>query len=260
MTHPLDRQESLFSGLEKVTVDRLITELDVLVALIGESQAVRQDYERFIARNALADSSALYLDYVRVKIAFEATRGGGLWRLQWDITDEEPQSTRIWKTWSRAAAPSPVPAPDQPGPVTPTAIAECDELSALFAYVVRKLGVADVGLFWPTSNHTVAVWTIHRVPKKKKGAKYAKGERPVRVVVPTSKIFLEPNESLDTRGFDPWIQKNIHEYRQRDVRGTFEIPVELARFFVEQVRRHAHKSQVQLQRERNLRDRRFVAE
>ncbi len=41
MTHPLDRQESLFSGLEKVTVDRLITELDVLVALIGESQAVR---------------------------------------------------------------------------------------------------------------------------------------------------------------------------------------------------------------------------
>ena len=56
-------------------------------------------------------------------------------------------------------------------PDAPSATAECDELSALFAFFTHRLGVDDVGLFWPTGNHVVAVWTVEG------------SEGPVRIVV-----------------------------------------------------------------------------
>ena len=40
---------------------------------------------------------------------------------------------------------------------------------------------------------------------------------PVRVVVPTSQIFLTDADTFDTRKFDPWHQKTIYEYTRRDV-------------------------------------------
>ena len=65
-----------------------------------------------------------------------------------------------------------------------------------------------MGLFWPFPNHTVAVWVLHPV------------EGPVvRVVVPTSQIFLGVTDTLNTRTFDPWHQKTIYEYTRRDVAG-----------------------------------------
>ncbi len=238
-----------FADQDRVSVDELVVALGELVPSISQSREVRADYEAFVEHHQLADSASLYLDYVRIKIAFEATRGGGWWRLKWDITNKSPRSTRIWEIWHDAEVDA------LAASASPSAIAECDELSALFAYLAHGLGVEDVGLYWPTGNHTVAVWTIHRVAKKRRRQLKKRSERAVRVVVPTSMIFLEADQSFDTEAFNPWTQKTIYDYRRKDVSGDFDIPAWLARFFVAQVQEHGHKSQAQLQEERNLRDR-----
>ena len=106
------------------------------------------------------------------RLLYEATRDAGLWNLHWTITDRPPNSDNIWRQWH---------AMGQPSALSPTASAECDELSALFAFLARRSGVKGVGLFWPYPNHTVAVWELHPA------------ERPtIRVVVPTSQIFSQP--------------------------------------------------------------------
>ena len=113
----------------------------------------------------------------------------------------------------------------------------------MFAFVARKLGVRHIGLFWPQWNHVVAVWTVQ-----------SEDGSPVRIVVPTSQIFLTDEDSLGTTGFDPWTQKTIYEYRRRDVKDSHRIDAELARFFVEQAQRYATLPQLELQRLRNQRD------
>lgn len=224
-----------FEGLEVVRLSELVAELDRVADELAELPAVREDYAAFLAAHELADTEALYRDYVRVKLVFESTRDGGLWHLRWDITNEKPNSEQIWRQWKRAR----VPEDDAP---LPTALAECDELSALFAFLVHQLGVRHVGLYWPTWNHVVAVWTVQSADAK-----------PVRIVVPTSQIFLTEDDSLGTRGFDPWSQRTIYEYRRRDVKGTHALEGELARFFVTQARRHGGLPQLELQRLRNER-------
>jgi hypothetical protein len=225
-----------FEGLEVVRLTELVAELERVAEELAEQPAVREDYEAFVAAHGLADSDALWRDYVRVKLVFESTRDGGLWHLRWDITNENPNSEQIWRQWKRAKVP-------EGEAVLPTAYAECDELSALFAFLVARLGVRHVGLYWPTWNHVVAVWTVR-----------SKDDAPVRIVVPTSQIFLTNDDSLGTTGFDPWSQRTIYEYRRRDVKGSHVIDAELARFFVEQARRHAGLPQLELQRLRNERD------
>src|SRR5687768_15506068 len=184
-----------FPGREQVTVRELLDALAAQVDAIGASPEVRRDYEAFLRERKLADDDELYRDYVRIRIAFEATRAGGLWNVQWQITDQLPQSDRVWAAWRSLALADGAALPEV------TAIAECDELSALFAYVAHGLGLSrrsEVGLFWPASNHTVAVWTLDRT-----------SAHPTRIVVPTSQVFLGPYESLGTAGFDPWAQRNI---------------------------------------------------
>ena len=240
-----------FAGREHVRVDELLAALSEELPAIAASDAVRHDYERFLdhfeLRERALDLDELYLDYVRVKVAFEATRAGGLWGLAWDITNEQPNSELIWAAWQRADAP-PVPATaDALAPLPAiTAIAECDELSALFAFVAQRIGLSkasEAGLFWPTGNHVVAVWTID-----------AKGERPVRVVVPTSQIFLDGDQSLGTAGFDPWTQKRIFDYRRQDAAAKLELPASLAAHFILRVRAEAGQSQAELQAARNARE------
>ena len=129
-----------------------------------------------------------------------------------------------------------------------TAIAECDELSALFAFVVHRIGLSkrsEAGLLWPVDNHTVAVWTLDR-----------KSEKPTRIVVPTSQIFLGRDESLGTGEFNPWKQKNIYDYRRKDAKLELELPAPLAREFVWAVQEHGGRSQAELQTMRNERERR----
>jgi hypothetical protein len=83
--------------------------------------------------------------------------------------------------------------------------------------------VRRVGLFWPTSNHTVAVWTAPGADRKA-----------VRIVVPTSQIFLTPSASLGTAEFDPWKQRTIYDYLRRDFASTADLPAALARYFLSQ--------------------------
>ncbi|HET9766011.1 MAG TPA: hypothetical protein VFS60_04135, partial [Thermoanaerobaculia bacterium] len=128
------------------------------------------------------------------------------------------------------------------------AIAECDELSALFAFLTHSLGVRGVGLFWPTYNHTVAVWQIRTATRP-----------PVRVVVPTSQIFLAETDTFGTDRFDPWRQRTIVDYTRRDAAADLRLPPALLAFFLRQAKRYAGATDDTLQRFRYLREAVFQA-
>jgi hypothetical protein len=76
----------------------------------------------------------------------------------------------------------------------------------------------------------------------------------VRVVVPTSQIFLDETDRFDTKKFDPWRQKTIYEYTRRDVPDSFELPKPLFGFFLEQVDKYGGASDAILQQLRYLRE------
>lgn len=239
-----------FVGRETVRVDELLAALSEEVPKLAESEAIAADYQAFLSKFELSDEPELYLDYVRIKIAFEATRAGGWWGLRWAITNQDANSDRIWATWRELDNPGPVPEQVAELPELPviTATAECDELSALFAFIVQRIGLSkrsDVGLFWPEWNHVVAVWTID-----------PKSERPIRVVVPTSQIWLDDEDSLGTDGFNPWKQKRIYDYRRQDAKPQLTIPGWLASRFVQAVRDHGGLPQAQLQAARNQKEER----
>ncbi|HWB80638.1 MAG TPA: hypothetical protein VG755_37000 [Nannocystaceae bacterium] len=219
---------------ERIRVADLVLALETIAQDLETSETVREDYDALVAKHRLKDTDELFREYVRVRLVFESARDGGLWRLRWDITNEQPNSDRIWAQWKRVA---------DPDPERATAVAECDELSALFAHLAHRLGVAHVGLFWPQWNHVVAVWTVQ-------------GEDgPVRIVVPTSQIFLDDDATLGTDGFDPGKQKRIYDYRRKDAKDSLALPAELVRFMIEQSWAHAGRSHAELQRERNERSR-----
>lgn len=212
----------------------LIAAIRAKAQFFANSSGMRQAFQAFLSRHNLPPESVRYSDFVLVRLIFEATRDAGFWNLHWSITNEPPNSDRIWQQWRDMASPS---------PIRPTATAECDELSALYAFVVEHAGVKPVGLFWPYPNHTVAVWTVH-----------PKGRPALRIVVPTSQIFLEPTDYFDTTKFDPWRQKTIYEYTRRDVPESFQIPRRLYDFFLRQIDNYAGASDVTLQQLRYFRE------
>lgn len=233
-----------FAGREHVRVDELLAALTEEIPTLATSEAIHRDYESFLLAFELDDDEALYLDFVRIKLAFEATRAGGWWGLTWDITNKEPRSDEIWSHWQTlelGTAPSTI---DELAPLPDTtAIAECDELSALFSFIAQRIGLSkssEVGLFWPTGNHTVAVWTIN-----------AKSDAPKRIVIPTSQIFLDGAQTIGTREFNPWRQKTIFDYRRQDAPAKLELPGALASAFVLAVREHGSRPQAELQQLRN---------
>ena len=222
------------SSLPGDTVGELVKLLRVRASGLESSSGMRTGYQTFIAAHKLPPKSVRYSDYVLVRLLFEATRDAGFWNLRWAITDQPPNSERIWKQWQMVRKPT---------PLESTATAECDELSALYAFLVERTGVKSVGLLWPTPNHTVAVWVVHP----------ATGPV-VRVVVPTSQIFLDQNDRFDTKKFDPWHQKTIYEYTRRDVPDSFELPKSLFEFFLRQVDKFGGASDTTLQQLRYLRE------
>jgi hypothetical protein len=195
---------------------------------------MRSSFQSFTASYKIAPGSVSYSDFVIVRLLYEATRDAGFWNVHWTITNMPPNSDRIWSQWKDARSIS---------PLEPTASAECDELSALYSFLVERAGVRSVGLFWPYPNHTVAVWVLHPA----NGAE-------VRVVVPTSQIFLDVHDSFGTRKFNPWHQKSIFEYKRRDVPDSFELPALLFDFFLQQVDKYAGASDSTLQELRYLRE------
>ena len=225
---------SAVSSDSRTTLSQFVNVIRAKAKTLEASPATQQDFRSFVSAHNLPPDSVSYRDYVVVHLLFEATRDAGFWNMHWSITDQPPNSDSIWRQWRSITHPS---------ALQPTATAECDELSALFAFLVELAGVKPVGLFWPYANHTVAVWTV----------------RPaagivVRVVVPTSQIFLDETDTFDTRKFDPWKQKTIYEYTRRDVSDSFEIPKPLFDFFLSQLDKYGGASQATLQQLRYLRE------
>ncbi len=217
---------------DDVRVADLVIALEAVAVRLETMPTVQQDYAIWREAHGLTHRDALWHEYVRVRLVFECVRDGGLWQLRWAITNRAPRSDAIWAQWAK------LPALD---PDAASATAECDELSTLLAHLARRMGVRGVGLFWPQWNHVVTVWTV------------AGDDGAVRVVLPTSQIFLDRDASLGTRGFDPWTQKTIYEYRRRDVRDDATIPASLARAFIDRAWTGAGLPQDELQAARNRR-------
>jgi hypothetical protein len=221
-------------GGSATTVARLISEVRTRAKALENSSGMRSSFRSFTASYKIARDSISYSDFVIVRLLYESTRDAGFWNMHWTITNMPPNSDRVWSQWKDATIVS---------PLAPTASAECDELSALFAFLVEHAGVRSVGLFWPYSNHTVAVWVLHPA----NGAE-------VRVVVPTSQIFLEVTDSFATRKFNPWKQKTIYEYKRRDAPDNFALPKPLFDYFLQQIDKYAGASDATLQQIRYLRE------
>jgi hypothetical protein len=222
------------TSLPDNSVGQLIGSVRGKAKALEGSSGMRLGFQSFLAGHHLPPESVRYSDYVIVRLLFEATRDAGFWNLHWAITDQPPNSDRIWQQWKNVKRPS---------ALESTATAECDELSALYAFLVARAGVKSVGLLWPAPNHTVAVWVV----------KPTTGPI-VRVVVPTSQIFLDENDRFDTKKFDPWRQKTIYEYTRRDVPDSYELPKSLFDYFLQQVDKYGGASDVTLQQLRYMRE------
>jgi len=216
------------------TLAALVSALRARCEAFRSSPGLRQAYDSFLADHRLEPGSISYSDFAVVRTLFEATRDAGFWNLHWSVTDQPPNSDRIWSQWTSI---------ERPAVHRKTATAECDELSALFAFLAARSGIKGVGLFWPYPNHTVAVWSVH--PGNGPG---------IRVVIPTSQIFLSELDTFDTRKFDPWRQKTIYDYTRRDVPDGFELPGPLFDYFLSQLDKYGGASTAALQQIRNLRD------
>ena len=143
-------REALRAGLNpqatrgSAEVSRPTTLADVIGAIRGKaatlenSAGMRSSFRSFAAANKIPLESVSYSDYAVVRLLYEATRDAGFWNLHWTITNEEPNSDKIWRQWRTAGPPS---------AVTATASAECDELSALYAFLAGRAGVKGIGLF-----------------------------------------------------------------------------------------------------------------
>lgn len=230
----LSAQSSVAATQTNTSVAALVSAIKAKAKSQESSTALHKDYEAFLADRKLAADSVSFSDFVLIHLVFEATRDAGFWNMHWSITDKPPNSDEIWRQWKQVSRPS---------FSEKTATAECDELSALFAFLAQRVGIKSVGLFWPYPNHTVAVWTLH-----------PPNAQPIRVVVPTSQIFLTENDTFDTHGFDPWRQKTIYDYTRRDVPDSFEIPRPVVDFFHAQMDKYGGASTAALQQLRNLRD------
>lgn len=209
---------------------------EIAINKLENSEVLKEEFNLFQRTHGISNEESIFKEFVRIKMVFEATRDSGLWQLRWSVTDKEPNSDAIWSQWQNHVSPKYL----EENEATATAVAECDELSALFAFISRDLGVKNVGLFWPTWNHTVAVWTT----KNQAG-------NPIRIVVPTSQIFLSKNATLGTNEFDPSKQKTIYNYSRKDVNNNFKMPYKLAEMMIHQVEKYSDRPSNYLQRRRN---------
>ena len=221
-------------------VAQLASAIDTRAHALEGSAGMQLGFDSFRVEYKIQPGGVRYSDYAIARLVYEATRDAGFWGLHLSITNKPPNSDEIWKQW-RASAP--------PSFVKQTATAECDELSALYAFLVERSGVTGVGLFWPYPNHTVAVWVLHPAPNSL-----------VRVVVPTSQIFLNEADDFGTKSFNPWTQKTIYEYTRRDAADSVELPKPLFDFFVTQLEKYGGATDATLQKIRYMRDAVFRGE
>jgi hypothetical protein len=213
-----------FEGRQSVTYQEFVDALRAVADDLSKTEAVRQAHTSLMREHGLSAQELPLESFSRIRLAFEATRDGGLWDLRWDVTNQMPRSDEIWKQWSANAVKLESTTMTLDGGVSPSAIAECDELSALFAILARDMGtVGFVGLHWPVWNHVVAVWQVPR-----------DGGGKVRIVVPTSQIFLSEEATLGTREIET--RRVVFPYKRRDLKRGARLPGPLARFLIERAR------------------------
>jgi len=234
MSAAVDPKSKQGTSTSESTLARLIEQLHDSAKKLENSSGMRSSFDSFTSAYKISRQSISYSDFVIVRLLYEATRDAGFWNMHWTITNMPPNSDQVWRQWK---------AVQNVSPQAPTASAECDELSALYAFLVERAGVRTVGLFWPYPNHTVAVWVLRPA-----------GGPEVRVVVPTSQVFLTVNDSFATRKFNPWHQKTIFEYKRRDAPYNFQLPKPLFNFFLQQIDKYAGASDSTLQQIRYLRE------
>lgn len=174
-----------------------------------------------LAAHHALDATAVDLtrDHRRLRALFEATRDGGFFRLRWAITNQEPSSARIWAQWAQAKTGASL----ATGPASATA--ECDEISALTAFLAGRVGVERVGLFYPSWNHTIVAW---QPPTAKKGT---------RVLLPTTQVFLGCDDGFDAADFDPKAQAHVWAYGPKDVAPHATVPASTVAFLLGQIDR-----------------------
>ncbi|HKY41021.1 MAG TPA: hypothetical protein VJN18_34035 [Polyangiaceae bacterium] len=217
------------AGSAQVVLPARVTLGDFWKALAAQvelldTRALEPTFQAFAARHRVdPETPGLRQDFVRLWTAFEATRDGGWWRLRWDITDQQPSSIKIWKAWLRST-------PDQ-GFGAASAVAECDEITALFSVTARHLGVRGVGLYYPTWNHVIAGWIPQAFAERKSDAV---------VLVPTTQIFQGCDATFDQTTFT--VPRRVYEYPRADISDWTELPQPLAGFLLEQVRVYGEAS------------------
>ncbi len=121
---PTQPTTAIFTNKQQVTYGELLQEMEKIASKLESSEVLRAEFKQLQSSHGIADTEQMYKDFVRVRLAFEATRDSGLWQLRWAVTDQQPNSDKIWQQWKRQT---------NPQANQPTATAECDELSALFA-------------------------------------------------------------------------------------------------------------------------------
>jgi hypothetical protein len=212
-------------GPEAVTLPERVTLGQFWQAMAAQVErldtgALQASYTAFARRHQLdPEMPGLRRDFERLWAAFEATRDGGWWRLRWAVTDREPRPHEIWKAWRGA--------PLERRFDAPSAVAECDEITALFSVAARRLGVRGVGLFYPTWNHVIAGWMPEAISKRKHGSV---------VLVPTTQIFLSCESTFGQTSFAT--PKHVYEYPLRDTPDDTELPTALAEHLLEQLRQY----------------------
>lgn len=120
----------------RVPLSQLQAALRLKAQALAGSPGMRQSFLWFAKERGIAVQNLRYSDYVTVRLIFEATRDAGFWNMHWTITNQPPNSDNVWRQWEKDTDPS---------FIKPTASAECDELSALFAFLVERQGVKSVG-------------------------------------------------------------------------------------------------------------------
>ena len=77
------KAEVHFPDQNHVTPEQLITQLELLATEISSNSTLISEYQHFIKTQKLSEDALPYLDFVKVRMIFEATRDGGLWHLRW---------------------------------------------------------------------------------------------------------------------------------------------------------------------------------
>jgi hypothetical protein len=227
---------SLFADRRSVPYSALVDEVRRVADGLVSAPEVEKRYRALLEEFQLGPGDVSAVSHSRVRLVFEAARDGGLWGIRYEITDRMPWSDAIWDQWQKLDFGGEEP--------EVTARAECDELSALFASLARDVGSEGfVGLHWPEWNHTVAVWELRR------GATASDQGARVRVMVPTSQIWLTREATLGSRELKT--DRVVFPYARKDMKPTSELPVPLARFLIGRLERYGALSNEALLERRN---------